>query len=130
MGSLNSVFAVGLVTYLPQQEVSVINCGLSLISTIITSVELFLGIQASMKKELIAQREFYLIAIELYIVLSLQRNHRSENGRRYLEQVLSKYEKLIENSEVIRTKISDKLLPVLSRTEDPESISANNNLAV
>ena len=120
LGSANSVFAVGLTYYLPQQDVSVINCMLSLVSTIITSIELFLGIQTGMEKELVAQREFYLLAVELYTTLTLQRRHRSENGKRYLEKVLSKYNKLIENSEVINEKIADKLLPVISRIEDPE----------
>lgn len=125
LGSANSVFAVGLTYYLPQQTVSVINCIMSLISTIITSIELFLGIQAGMEREYIAQREFYLLAVELYSQLTLQRKHRTENGTRYLEKILSKYNRLIENSDVIHEKIADKLLPVISKIEDPEIITSS-----
>jgi hypothetical protein len=131
LGSANSVFAVGLTAYLPQQDVSVINCMLSLVCTIITSIELFLGIQSGMEKEYVAQREFYLMAVDLYSALNLERHHRTMNGKRYLEKILSQYNKLIESSEVVRTKMEDKLLPVLSLAEDPEStmIEKNKNLA-
>ena len=112
LGSANSVFAVGLTAYLPQQNVSVINCMLSLVCAIITSIELFLGLQANMEKELVAQREFYLMAVDLYSALSLERHHRTINGKRYLEKILSLYNKLIENSEVFQHKMVDTLLPI------------------
>jgi hypothetical protein len=115
LGSTNSVFAVGGTAYLPQQDVSVINCMLSLICAIITSVELFLGIQSGMERELVAQREFYLMAVDLYSALSLERHHRTVNGKRYLEKILSQYNKLIENSDVVRAKITDHLLPVIPK---------------
>ena len=127
LGSANSVFAVGLTQYLPQQNVSVINCMLSLTCTIITSIELFLGIQSGMEKELVAQREFYLMAVDLYSCLSLKREHRTGNGKRYLEKILSQYNKLIEQSEVVRAKITDKLLPVITPLDDPEIGSISNN---
>ena len=120
LGSANSVFAVGLTQYLPQQDVSVINCMLSLTCAIITSLELFLGIQSGMEREMVAQREFYLLAVDLYCSLSLERHHRTVNGKRYLEKVLSQYNKLIENSDVVRAKITDHLLPVNPSGEDPE----------
>jgi hypothetical protein len=127
LGSANSVFAVGLTAYLPQQNVSVINCMLSLVCTIITSIELFLGIQSGMEKEYVAQREFYLVAVDLYSALNLERHHRTMNGKRYLEKILSQYNKLIESSEVVRTKMEDKLLPVISLSDDPESSQADRN---
>jgi hypothetical protein len=128
LGSANSVFAVGLTAYLPQQDVSVINCMLSLVCAIITSVELFLGIQSGMEREFVAQREFYLLAVDLYSALSLERHHRTVNGKRYLEKILSQYNKLIENSDVVRAKITDHLLPVLPNAEDPEIIISAGSL--
>jgi hypothetical protein len=92
---------------------------LSLVCAIITSIELFLGIQSNMERELVAQREFYLMAVDLYSALSLERHHRTINGKRYLEKILSQYNKLIENSEVFQHKMIDTLLPVnLEKEED------------
>jgi hypothetical protein len=124
LGSANSVFAVGLTAYLSQQNVSVINCMLSLVCAIITSIELFLGIQSNMERELVAQREFYLMAVDLYSALSLERHHRTINGKRYLEKILSQYNKLIENSEVFQHKMVDTLLPV-SLEKDEEVPNKN-----
>ena len=128
LGSANSVFAVFLTQYLPQQEVSLINCMLSLTCAIITSIELFLGIQSGMERELVAQREFYLMAVDLFTTLSLQRHHRTINGKRYLEKILSQYNKLVEQSEVVRAKITDKLLPIIPKGDDQELIVLNKNL--
>ena len=139
LGGANSVFAVGLTAYLEQQSVSLINCLLSLICAIITSVELFLGIQAGMEKELTSQREYYLMAVDIQSVLSLDRRHRSVNGKRYLEKILSDYNKLFSDSEVIQTTLSDKLVFIQGAVVNPKSEKlseiivespSNNNLTV
>lgn len=139
LGGANSVFAVGLTAYLEQQSVSLINCLLSLICAIITSVELFLGIQAGMEKELTSQREYYLMAVDIQSVLSLDRRHRSVNGKRYLEKILSDYNKLFSDSEVIQSTLSDKLVFIQGAIVNPKSEKlseiivespSNNNLTV
>lgn len=128
LSSSNSVFAVGLTAYLSQQNVSVINCMLSLVCAIITSIELFLGIQSNMERELVAQREFYLMAVDLYSALSLERHHRTINGKRYLEKILSQYNKLIENSEVFQHKMVDTLLPVSPLEKEEDVAGPDKNL--
>ena len=137
LGGANSVFAVGLNVYLPQKTVSVINCLVSLICAIITSIELFLGIQTGMERELTSQRDFYLMAIDISSVLSLQRRHRSFNGKRYLEKILSQYNKLISDSDVLDKKIDDKLLNIPENNQKNNTGSeiicdslSNNNLLV
>jgi hypothetical protein len=139
LGGLNSVFAVGMTRYIEQPIVSLLNCLLSLVCAIITSVELFLGIQAGMEKELISQREYYLMAVDIQSVLSLERHHRSVNGKRYLDKILSDYNKLFSDSEVITTNLQDKLvvveggLTINPKSEKIQSIletPTNNNLTV
>ena len=110
LGGANSVMAVGLVAYLEQQTVSLINCLVSLICAIITSTELFLGIQMGMERELTSQRDFYLMAVDINSILTLERHHRGLNGKRYLESKLSQYNKLIGDSEVLAKVINDKLI--------------------
>ena len=139
LGGLNSVFAVGMSRYIEQPIVSLLNCLLSLVCAIITSVELFLGIQSGMEKELISQREYYLMAVDIQSVLSLERHHRSVNGKRYLDKILSDYNKLFSDSEVITTTLQDKLvvveggLTINPKSEKIQSIletPTNNNLSV
>ena len=139
LGGLNSVFAVGMTRYIEQPIVSLLNCLLSLVCAIITSVELFLGIQSGMEKELISQREYYLMAVDIQSVLSLERHHRSVNGKRYLDKILSDYNKLFSDSEVITTTLQDKLvvveggLTINPKSEKIPSIletPTNNNLSV
>ena len=139
LGGLNSVFAVGMTRYIEQPIVSLLNCLLSLVCAIITSVELFLGIQSGMEKELISQREYYLMAVDIQSVLSLERHHRSVNGKRYLDKILSDYNKLFSDSEVITTTLQDKLVVVEGGlTINPKSekipvileTPTNNNLTV
>jgi hypothetical protein len=139
LGGLNSVFAVGMTRYIAQPIVSLLNCLLSLVCAIITSVELFLGIQAGMERELISQREYYLMAVDIQSVLSLERHHRSVNGKRYLDKILSDYNKLFSDSEVITTTLQDKLVAVEGGlTINPKSekipvileTPTNNNLSV
>jgi hypothetical protein len=138
LGGLNSVFAVGMTRYIEQPIVSLLNCLLSLVCAIITSVELFLGIQSGMERELISQREYYLMAVDIQTVLSLERHHRSVNGKRYLDKILSDYNKLFSDSEVITTTLQDKLVFVEGLTINPKSekipsileTPTNNNLTV
>jgi len=112
LGGANSVMSVGLVAYLEQKSVSLITCLVSLVCAIITSTELFLGIQSGMEKELTSQRDFYLMAVDINSLLILDRRHRTFNGKRYLEKILSQYNKLIGDSEVIDRKIDDKILNI------------------
>jgi hypothetical protein len=92
-----------------------------------------------MEKELTSQREYYLMAVDIQSVLSLDRRHRSVNGKRYLEKILSDYNKLFSDSEVIQTTLSDKLVFIQGAVVNPKSEKlseiivespSNNNLTV
>jgi hypothetical protein len=96
LSGINSVVSIGLNNYIVQKNVSLICCLLSLITGIITSIELYLGIESSMANELEASREFYLLSIDIYKTLKLNRANRSVDGGAYLESCLAKYSKLFE----------------------------------
>jgi hypothetical protein len=112
LSGINSVFSIGLNNYIDQKTVSLICCLISLITGIITSIELYLGIETSMANELDASREFYLLSIDIYKTLQLKRENRSVDGNVYLESCLSKYSKLFENSNVLTKNIKDKLINI------------------
>jgi hypothetical protein len=102
---MNSVFSVGLQPYLPQGIISVLCCSISLICGIIASVELFLGIQNIMEKELITSKEFYILSSDIFKTLSVERKYRSLDGKVYLDNVHTKYCNLIEQCNLLNKKI-------------------------
>lgn len=112
LSGINSVFSIGLNNYIDQKTVSLICCLISLITGIITSIELYLGIETSMANELDASRDFYLLSIDIFKTLNLKRENRSVDGNVYLESCLSKYSKLFENSNVLTKNIKDKLINI------------------
>ena len=105
LSGMNSVFSVGLQPYLPQGIISVLCCSISLICGIIASVELFLGIQNIMEKELITSKEFYILSSDIFKTLSVERKYRSLDGKVYLDNVHTKYCNLIEQCNLLNKKI-------------------------
>jgi hypothetical protein len=137
LSSITSIASVGLTTYISQQKVSLITCLLSLISAIIASVELYLGIQKSMETELMSSRDFLLLAYEIYKTLSLKIEHRATNGKVYLDDKFQEYLKMVENAKLIHSKkMKDALAPLPelfksnSSTQSLSTPTSNNDMAI
>jgi hypothetical protein len=90
LSGLNSVFSVGLQPYVSQDIISVLCCSISLICGIIASLELFVGIQNMMEKELVSSKEFYILSSDIYKTLSVERQYRYINGKIYLDNIHTK----------------------------------------
>jgi len=114
ISGLNSVIAVGLQPYLDQGIISGSNCLLALLCGIIGSIELFLGISDGMDSELAASKNFYLLAIQIYKTLMLDRERRPVTGRDFLEEVYSEYTKYYGSSALVTVskKTKDKLAQI------------------
>ena len=83
--------------------------GISLIVSILGSIELYMKIQENMETELVAQKDFYILSISIYKVLQLDDENRNIDMKLFLEETFANYQKLIENSNVVAKKIKDKL---------------------
>lgn len=101
LSGLNSVFNVGLQPYIAQSIISVLCCSISLVCGIIASVELFLGIQNIMERELISSKEFYILYYDIFKILSIEREHRMMHGKTYLDEMHTKYCNLVENANLL-----------------------------
>jgi hypothetical protein len=113
LSSVNSIFSVGLSTYLDQSLVSSINCLLSLICGIISSIELYLGLQKKIENELLSYRDYYLLSIKINNCLKLKREHRSEpNGQLFLTGITNEYTGLFESSEIHSQNFKDRLMSI------------------
>lgn len=134
ISACSSICSVGLQPYLQQSWISMITCLLGLVCSIIGSIELYLSIQKSMENELLASKSYYVLAIDIYKTLSLNKEQRPIPAKEYLDKKYGEYVKLYENSELLSKKLVDKLnpLPVSTIPSSPSSLSliiptSNNN---
>lgn len=102
LNALNSVFSVGLQPYMEQSLISVLNCLISLIATLINSIEMYMGIQKSMESEMSSSQGFYILSIGIYKMLTLKRENRDVNGKQYLMECYNTYSELVRNSKLIK----------------------------
>ena len=109
LSSINSVFSVGLSAYMPQQDVSVINCLISLICGIIVSVELYLQIEKAMATEYDVAKSYYLLSIEIQKFLLTDRTNRTIDCSPFMDKVYNQYTKLFESSRLLEKSIHDNL---------------------
>lgn len=107
-----SVLNIGLQPFLEQQYISILCCLLSLVTGLIGSIEMFLQVQKKMENELINSRDFYLNAIEIFKVLSLEPDNRNGDGLKFLDAKFGVYIKMIENSNIMDKEIKDQLAPI------------------
>ena len=124
LSAMNSVFAVGLQPYIDQASISITNCLLSMICGIITSIELYLSIQSNMENELSASKDFYILGVDIYKTLNLNRENRGGNPRSYLDEKHAQYCKLIETSNILVKKIKDALAPIPPKLFDIDGMSS------
>ena len=109
LSSFGSVFNFALNDYLDQSVISSICCGMSLVTGLIGSIEMYLQIQKKMESELINSQALYLNAIDIFKVLSMNASNRNGNGVSYLEERFNVYCKLIASSNIVDKKVIDKL---------------------
>lgn len=112
LSAINSVFSVGLSTYMPQQDVSVINCLVSLVCGIIVSIELYLQLEKSLTLEYDVSKSYYLLSIEIQRFLLTDRGNRSIDCQPFLDKSYNQYTKLFENSRLLKKSIHDNLTPL------------------
>ena len=110
ISGINSVFAIGLNSYIEQGTVSILNCILAFICATIGSLELYLNISKRIEISLASYQSFYLLSVKINNCLRLDRKHRDEcDGRKVLTECLNEYENLFQANNVSPKTIDDKL---------------------
>ena len=110
ISGFSSIISVGFQSYIPQSQISIITCLLSLLCSIIGSIELYLAIQTQMESELISSKDFYLLSIDIFKMLALDRAHRPMEGSDYLADKYKDYCEFFKKSNTISKKMDDKLI--------------------
>lgn len=130
LNGCNVFFSVGLEPYLASGYISLLTMGVSMCCSILNSVELYLGVEASMSKELVASKEYYILATDIFKVLALDRENRSINGKDFMEEHYNRYIKLYEASNLLNKKMRDSLRPLLQDncSDKDSSLSSENKV--
>lgn len=105
----NAYAALGISKYLKQAYISDINCGVSIIVALFIVVQYLLSYQKQMEDELIKFKEYYLLSAQIFKVLSVEREDRKIDGKLFLEEKFSKYEELVNTSDIIQEYKEDLL---------------------
>ena len=110
LSSFNSVFSVGF-TYTSQENISSVSALISLIVSIINSVQLYLKIEDNMEQENSISKQYYTLSSDIYKILQLNKEHRPENANEILDNYYSQYIELLNKSNLLNNNsYSDKLL--------------------
>jgi len=127
ISSCNSILAVSLSTYVGNQNlVSSINCLLSLISAIICSIELYIGLQKRIETELFSYRSYYLLSVKINNCLKLEREHRKNlSGSDFLTEIETEYKQLFTDSLISNQTINDKLIGEIPLKRNPLLLEEN-----
>jgi len=112
LSSANSIASIGLSTYINQEMVSSITCLISFICGLISSIELYLGLQKRIESEILAYRSFYLLSVKIKNIMSLAPTNRSIQPDVFVKEIEDEYKELFLASNVISTKIKDRLLSI------------------
>ena len=117
-------FSVGAQPFMKQEIVSVINCSISMIITILTSIKLYMKINENQQAEQELAVQFKTLALDIFKVLSLSDKDRGIDGLVYLNKVYGKYINLVENSAILNPMNKNDQLLVI----DPKLISGGSSV--
>ncbi len=128
ISTINAILSVSLAAYIGQATTSMVNCALSMIASIIVSIELYLQLNKNMDEHYTLSKEFYTLSVNIYKMLNLQRENRNTDARAYLDEIHSAYLKLYENSQLTKARLKDNLQPIPKNDlSDASSIVSNSS---
>ena len=110
ISSISGVFSVGTQAYMNQNTISGIVCLLSLIISIINSIELYLHISDNVEIELEMSKKYYILSCDLYKLLMLEDSNRPDNPKDQLKLYYSQYIDLYNESLLMKNTKYDKLI--------------------
>ena len=105
--SLNSIFAVSLNSYMSQPSVSLLNCLISFMVSLISSLELYLGLSKRLDKSLLCYRNFYMLSMKIKQYNFLEKVNEPE---KFLQECIEEYESYFKESEVTIYGFKDQLI--------------------
>jgi hypothetical protein len=107
--SLNAIASVSLQAYMAQEYISELNCGISFVIGLLTSISLYLKIEDKLENELFASKEYNKISIDIFKILKLKEMDRGIDGDQYLNNIYNEYIKLLDRTNLSENNLVDLL---------------------
>lgn len=111
LNGVSATASVGLSTYgFSQNLISGIVCVIGLTNGIITSVEMFLGIEKSAEKSIILSKEFYVLSCDIYKTIHLNPHERGVEASVFMSDCYSRYIELVRQNGVMDKSLNDQMM--------------------
>jgi hypothetical protein len=116
LSTLSASFAVGTDAFIEQSYISLINCGVSMIVAILSSIKLYLNISTNKTNELEISKAFYVLSLDIQKTLYLPVELRKVEQLEFLNTIYDSYILLIQKSSLIKAnEENDKMMKVLEK---------------
>lgn len=125
LSSITASASVGLQPVMNQSAISGLTCLLGFGIAVISSIELYLGIQRDSDAELALSKDYYSLGIELYKCLTLSREHRSSEPKSYLDEKYGQFQSLNETSALLSKKLKVDLLAMVPNDFENKSVNSD-----
>lgn len=109
ISSINSLTAVGLNAFVPQEYVSVLNAVLSAGTGVLGSIQLYLKLNEKMTKATRASVGFKRISLKISREMALTREVRMTEGPAFVQDCFSEYNQILESANPIEKKLEEFL---------------------
>ena len=126
LSSITASASVGLQPVVRQDIISGITCLLGFGVAVISSMEMYLGIQSAMDHEIALSRDYYSLAVDIFKCLNLSREHRSDEPKSYLDKKYAEYQALRETSSLLKRKLNVDLLAPIPDGMENISVDASS----
>ena len=128
-----SVFSssfIGLKT-VPAHRAQLVTTAISMFIAILTSIKLYLNLQNLITEEVALSKDFYILSVEIYKVLSLQESDRGVSPNQFLNDCYSRYVKMIECSTLLKINIrKDELVKIVVNYSGIDTSSISENILI
>ena len=113
ISALNSIVSVSMQEFLPQNYVSLLNCGLSFSVGIISSISLLLKLEDNTESEHITSRNYHKLSSDISKILALREDDRGVDADVYLNQKYNEYISYYDKSNILDLKLKDNLREII-----------------
>ena len=84
VSTISASFSVGTQSFIQQEIISTITCGISMFITILGAIKLYLNLDTLIKQENELSKNFNLLHLDIYKTINLSKDQRVEEGLDYL----------------------------------------------
>lgn len=124
ISGVNSLFALSLQSFLEQKYISIINACLSLVCSILGSIQMFMKIEEKIHNYIICAHEFNKLAYEISKELNLERSCRNVEGKQFVVECFNEFNRILDKQET--KERHTKLFLLLPQAEfDDETTEAS-----